>query len=162
MTKALRPLILAHLAFCALAVGIFWIAPAHASVIDDLATLLGAPVEDARLHRSPGARYNMRSLDGYAPVRASYYGGGPKKYEPNSHTANGEYFNQWGLAAAHRSYPFGTRLSVCFRGCVTVRVNDRGPATWTGRSLDLSRGAAARIGLLGPGVATVRVARIGG
>lgn len=28
-------------------------------------------------------------------ANASYYGGGPRKYEPNSHTASGERFNQW-------------------------------------------------------------------
>jgi len=43
---------------------------------------------------------------------------------------------------------------------VVVRVNDRGPARWTGRSLDVSRGAAARLGLIGAGVASVRVALV--
>ena len=36
-----------------------------------------------------------------------------------------------------------------------VRVNDRGPAAWTGRSLDLSRGAAQALGMLGAGTARV-------
>lgn len=91
-------------------------------------------------------------------VVASFYGGGPRKYEPNSHTANGERFNQWGLTAAHRTLPFGTRLNVCYSRCAVVRVNDRGPAKWTGRSLDLSRGAARAIGMAGVGVARVRMA----
>ena len=91
-------------------------------------------------------------------TRASYYGGGPRRYEPNSHTANGERFNQWGLTAAHRSLPMGTRLLVSHGGrSVVVRINDRGPAAWTGRSLDVSRGAAARLGLIGPGVGAVHV-----
>ncbi len=93
-------------------------------------------------------------------MRASFYGGGPRKYEPNSHTANGERFNQWAMTAAHRTLPFGTRLHVCYRGCVVVRINDRGPAAWTGRSLDLSRGAATVIGLVGPGTGLVRVAQL--
>jgi rare lipoprotein A len=95
-------------------------------------------------------------------VVASFYGGGPKKYEPNSHTANGERFNQWGLTAAHRKLPFGTRLLVS-RGSksVVVRVTDRGPSLWTGRSLDLSRGAAARLGMIGVGVSRVHVAILG-
>jgi rare lipoprotein A len=88
---------------------------------------------------------------------ASWYGGGPRRYEPNSHTANGERFNKWALTAAHRSLPFGTRLLVTHGGrSVVVRINDRGPAKWTGRSLDLSKGAAARLGMIGAGTAHVR------
>lgn len=85
---------------------------------------------------------------------ASFYGGGERL---NSHTANGERFYPGALTAAHRSLPFGTLLRVCYRACATVRVNDRGPASWTGRSLDLSRGAAHAIGM--PGVARVSVSR---
>jgi len=88
---------------------------------------------------------------------ASYYGGGERL---NAHTANGERFRAGGFTAAHRSLPFGTILSVCYRGCTTVRVNDRGPASWTGRSLDLARGAAAAIGLTGAGVGRVHASII--
>jgi rare lipoprotein A len=95
-------------------------------------------------------------------AHASYYGGGPRKYEPNSHTASGEVFNQWGLTAAHRTLPIGTRLLVSHGGrSVVVRVNDRGPAAWTGRSLDLSRGAASRIGLISSGTGAVQVQVLG-
>ncbi len=84
-------------------------------------------------------------------VRASWYG-------PGFHgrtTANGERYNQHGLSAAHKTLPFGTRLRVSYRGkSVAVRVNDRGPYI-KGRSLDLSRGAAERIGLIQPGHARV-------
>lgn len=90
---------------------------------------------------------------------ASYYGGGPKKYEPNSHTANGERFRPDGHTLAHRSLPFGTRVRVTYGGrSVVCRVNDRGPAKWTGRSLDLSRGCARAIGMIPVGVARVRYA----
>lgn len=88
-------------------------------------------------------------------MRASYYGA-----ESGRHTASGERFNPAGLTAAHRTLPFGTRLRVCYRGCVVVRVTDRGPAKWTGRSLDLSKGAARAIGMLRVGVATVEVERV--
>jgi rare lipoprotein A len=95
-------------------------------------------------------------------ANASYYGGGPRRYEPNSRTASGERFNQWGLTAAHRSLPIGTRLLVSHGGrSVVVRVNDRGPAAWTGRSLDLSRGAASRIGLIARGSGAVHVQVLG-
>ncbi len=103
-----------------------------------------------------------RDVDGAHTMIASYYGGGPRRYEPNSRTANGERFHPDGFTAAHRTLPFGALLSVCFRGCATVRVNDRGPAAWTGRSLDLSRGAARAIGLINAGVARVSVTQSGG
>lgn len=93
-------------------------------------------------------------------MRASFYGGGPKKFEPNAHTANGERFNQWGPTCAHRTLPFGTRLQVTFQGSAVCRVNDRGPALWTGRSLDVSRGIAHKIGLVSPGSGIVRVVRL--
>lgn len=97
------------------------------------------------------------SADGTA--MASYYGGGPKKYEPNSHTANGERFRPDGHTLAHRSLPFGTRVRVTYGGrSVVCRVNDRGPAKWTGRSLDLSRGCARAIGMIPVGVARVHYA----
>lgn len=86
------------------------------------------------------------------PMRASYY-------KQGSHTASGERFNPMGLTAAHRSLPFGTRLRVCLYGCVVVRINDRGPAVWTGKSLDLSLGAAQAIGMVRAGIATVQVFR---
>lgn len=84
---------------------------------------------------------------------ASYYGS-----ESGSRTANGERFNQHGMTAAHKTLPFGTRLRVCRAGCVTVRINDRGPFI-RGRSLDLSKGAAAAIGLTRVGVGRVMVER---
>jgi len=90
-------------------------------------------------------------------VLTSFYGGGPIKYEPNTHTANGRRFNQWALTAAHRTLPFGTRLKVCYKKCTVVEITDRGPAKWTGRSLDVSRGAAQAIGMLNVGVARVRI-----
>jgi len=42
-------------------------------------------------------------------------------------TASGERLNCAELTAAHRTFAFGTRVRVCHRGCVTVRINDRGP-----------------------------------
>ena len=71
-------------------------------------------------------------------------------------TANGEIFNMYDLTAASPWLPFGTRLRVCYSSCVDVRINDRGPFI-PGRHLDLSYGAASRIGLLGPGVAWTTV-----
>ncbi len=87
--------------------------------------------------------------------RASFY-----SYESGPRTANGERFDPHGLTAAIRRYPFGARLLVTYAGrSVVVRVNDRGPARWTGRCLDLSEGAARAIHL--PGVATVSFHHLG-
>jgi len=84
---------------------------------------------------------------------ASFYGHGERL---NSRTSTGELFHPLQLTAAHRTLPFGTLLKVAYRGReVVVRVNDRGPAVWTGRSLDLSYGAARAIGLDRAGVAKV-------
>ena len=72
-------------------------------------------------------------------------------YWEGSHTASGERFNPDGLTAAHRTYPFGTKLMVINPRngkSVAVTVNDRGPFV-KGVTLDLSRGAARAIGLQG-------------
>jgi len=83
---------------------------------------------------------------------ASVYGG-PDGY-CGSRTANGERVNCSAMTAAHRRLPFGTRVRVCHSGCVTVRINDRGP--WVrGRDIDLSPVAARAIGLDGTGHVTV-------
>jgi len=79
---------------------------------------------------------------------ASYYGTGWE----GSLTASGEVFDPYGLTAAHKTLPFGTRLTVTYEGrSVQVTVNDRGPYTG-GRELDLSKGAAQAIGLTAAGV----------
>ena len=80
-------------------------------------------------------------------------------YGPGFHgrtTANGERYNMHGLTAAHKTLPFGTRLEVCYQGCTTVRINDRGPFIGS-RELDLSYGAAQAVGLISSGVANVEV-----
>ena len=83
---------------------------------------------------------------------ASVYGGHGGAC--GSRTANGERVNCSAMTAAHRRLPFGTRVRVCHSGCVTVRINDRGP--WVrGRDIDLSPAAARAVGLGGTGRVTV-------
>ena len=80
-------------------------------------------------------------------------------YGPGFHgnlTANGEVYDQMAFTAAHKTLPFGTKLRVCYEGCATVRINDRGPFSGD-RELDVSRGVAEAIGLIDPGVAEVKV-----
>lgn len=65
-------------------------------------------------------------------------------------TATGAHYNPWGLTAAHRTLRFGTRVKVTnLRNgrSVIVTINDRGPAAWTHRTIDLSLGSCAAIGL---------------
>lgn len=78
------------------------------------------------------ASYYARSLDGHR-------------------TASGERYDHDALTAAHRTLPFGTLVRVenpRTGRAVIVRINDRGPFV-RGRALDLSGGAARRLGLRG-------------
>jgi rare lipoprotein A len=66
-------------------------------------------------------------------------------------TANGERMNPGALTAAHRTLPFGTRVSVVNRQNgkkVVVRITDRGPFV-RGRIIDLTPAGARAIGLSG-------------
>jgi len=74
-------------------------------------------------------------------------------------TASGEVFDQWAMTAAHRELPFGTivRVKNLRNGrAVKVRINDRGPFV-RGRIIDLSRGAAERLGMVQAGIGPVRL-----
>jgi rare lipoprotein A len=80
-------------------------------------------------------------------------------YTAGTQTANGEKFNTHELTAAHRTLPFGTRLrvtNVASGRSVTVRVNDRGPFI-PGRVVDVSYSAAETLGMVGEGIAKVRL-----
>jgi len=93
----------------------------------------------------------VSSADGFA----SYYGAGFH----GRRTASGERFDQHALTAAHRTLSFGTKVRVTNArngNSVVVTVNDRGPFV-RGRVIDVSRAAAQRLGMLGAGVAPVRL-----
>jgi rare lipoprotein A len=86
---------------------------------------------------------------------ASWYG---NPYH-GRHAANGEVYDMEKLTAAHRTLPFGTWVqvrSLTNGKSVEVRINDRGPFV-DERVIDLSRAAARRIDMLGPGTAKVRL-----
>jgi len=86
---------------------------------------------------------------------ASYYGA---RFHGRQ-TANGERFNMHALTAAHKTLPFGTKLKVTNPDngrSVVVRINDRGPYVGN-RVLDLSKGAAAKIGMVQKGVGKVKM-----
>lgn len=74
-------------------------------------------------------------------------------------TASGEIYDKSLLTCSHKSLPFGTNIRVTRLDngkSVLVRVNDRGPFI-EGYVVDLSRKAAASIGLLRDGVTKVKV-----
>ena len=83
-------------------------------------------------------------------------------YGPGFHgrrTSNGEVYDQHRMTAAHRTLPFDTRVMVTNldnNRSVEVRINDRGPFARR-RVIDLSRSAAAAVGMIGPGTAPVRL-----
>ena len=73
-------------------------------------------------------------------------------------TATGQAYDPRRITAAHRTLPFGTRVRVTNLGngrSATVVINDRGPAAWTHRAIDLSLGACRAIG--NDGLARVRL-----
>jgi rare lipoprotein A len=96
---------------------------------------LGLPADEVGLASWYGARFHRRR------------------------TASGELFDMRALTAAHPTLPFGSR--VCVRSQATgrtviVRINDRGPHT-RNRVIDLSRGAAEALGMVGLGLKPVEL-----
>lgn len=90
---------------------------------------------------------------------ASYYG---RRFEGRP-TASGERFESDGMTAAHRTLPFGTKVRVTSQRTgrsVVVRINDRGPFH-KNRLIDLSAGAAKRIGLFQRGRGKVSLTLLG-
>ena len=74
-------------------------------------------------------------------------------------TASGEVFNQEKFTAAHPTLPWGSRVKVINLDngkSVDVRINDRGPFK-KGRIIDVSRAAARALGMVGQGIARVRI-----
>jgi len=80
-------------------------------------------------------------------------------YTEGTQTASGEKFDTNELTAAHPTLPFGTKLrvtNVTNGQSVTVRINDRGPYV-PGRVVDVSYSAARTLGMVGGGVAKVKL-----
>ena len=93
----------------------------------------------------------LLTLEGIASYYANDFNG--------KQTSNGETFDMNALTAAHRTFPFGTKVRVTNlenNKIVVVRVNDRGPFK-EGRMMDLSMAAAKEIDLIRTGTARVRL-----
>ena len=80
-------------------------------------------------------------------------------------TASGERFDPAAMTAAHRTLKFGTWVEVTRTDTgqrVRVRITDRGPFGHEDRIIDLSRGAAEKIGMLKAGVVKVKLVVVDG
>jgi rare lipoprotein A len=111
-----------------------------------------ARVASAKTHTPFPSRNN-------APLTQTASHGLASFYSEGSRTASGEKFDGNELTAAHPTLPFGTHLrvtDVATGRSVTVRVNDRGPYV-PGRVVDVSYSAAQTLGMVGKGVANVRL-----
>jgi len=92
---------------------------------------------------------------GWQAITASYYA---HKFHGRT-TANCERFDMHGLTAASKTLRFGTRVR--FKNPdngkeVVVKINDRGPYV-KGRQIDLSLGAAKKLGTTDEGVAELKM-----
>jgi len=89
---------------------------------------------------------------------ASWYG---TKFHGNK-TSNGETYDMYAMTAAHKSLPLPCYVEVknlANGKTIIVRVNDRGPFH-TGRIIDLSYAAAAKLGTLKNGTSRVEIKAI--
>lgn len=104
--------------------------------------------------------YPLQTARGYDEVgMASWYG----RDFHGKKTANGYTYNMYGVSAAHKTLPLGTKVRVTNLGnnkSVVLVINDRGPFV-RGRIIDLSYGAAKALGTVETGVAKVRISAIG-
>jgi rare lipoprotein A len=121
--------------------------------------LPSAPVATPASVAEPSRSVTAPSRTVTAPSRsvtASYQGSGTA----GQTTASGEPYNPNALTAASRNLPIGSIVRVTnpeTGRSVKVRINDRGPMVHR-RSLDLSKGAAEKIGITHKGVARVKLA----
>jgi rare lipoprotein A len=144
----------------------------------DIETIDSLPVKEAirlgRVKASPytvkGKRYYPMSVKKARHYKetgiASWYGYETRRQKGGFMTANGEAFNPKGYTAAHKYLPLPTNVKVTNlknRRSIIVRVNDRGPFPSRNnpmsgdRIIDLSLGAAKRLGFQEKGTTLVKV-----
>ena len=148
---------------------------------NEIETIDGLPVREAiRSGRVKNAPYTIRSKT-YHPMSlkdaecyretgiASWYGYETSKKEGGFMTANGEAFNPKSFTAAHKYLPLPYHVKVTNienSRSLIVRVNDRGPfpskqnPSSGDRIIDLSMGAAKKLGFYAKGTARVKVEAI--
>jgi rare lipoprotein A len=113
-------------------------------------------VRDRLLASSSGSGHHSRHL---TKSQRSLGGSGVASVYSDRHTASGERMNSGAMTAAHRTLPFGTKVTVVNNHTgrsVVVRINDRGPFVH-GRVIDLSPAAARAIGVNGLAAVSLKV-----
>lgn len=101
----------------------------------------------------------------YDDQKLEFQSGSASWYGPGFHgrkTASGERFNMYGMTAAHRYLPLGTKVRVTNMDTgksIVVKVNDRGPYHGN-RILDLSKAAARSLGMIKSGTCKVKLERL--
>src|SRR5262245_47693481 len=134
----------------------------HKSIVRAGTALLPVLIISACAARSASPVSVTEKPRGILEVRqglASYYGPG----FDGKRTASGLTFDQTAMVAAHPTYPFGTVVRVtnlANKQQIDVRVIDRGPAQGPraeGVVIDLSSGAAGKLGFLRKGRTRVRL-----
>lgn len=111
-------------------------------------------------YQSGGVWYVPAEQPGYEETGLASWYGDAFNGKP---TANGELFDMYGVSGAHATLPMPSIVEVTNleNGRVLqVRMNDRGPFH-PGRIIDLSRGAADKLGFAVKGTAKVRVRYVG-
>jgi len=108
-----------------------------------------------------GQRYEpLESHEGFVQTGvASWYG---KDFHGKT-TSNGEVYDMNAMTAAHKTLPLGVYVKVYNKDNgreAIVRINDRGPFV-KGRIIDLSYGAAKKLGVDIAGTANVRIEALG-
>ncbi len=94
-------------------------------------------------------------------ISATWYGGPDDGLVGHGVACGGE-LDEVHLTVATRGDPCMMSMEICLGDrCVRAVRNDYGPASWTGRDIDLGPAAARAIGLDQVGVADVRVRRLG-
>lgn len=112
---------------------------------------LTPPLDMKRLLLLAAVLQQLVPLDAAArPVTATVYDG----WYHGRQTACGQTYQHWGISAAHPWLPCGTPVRVSHQGRnLTVPITDRCDCS----SIDLSAGAAYRLGVPLDGIATVRI-----
>ena len=126
------------------------------------------PKSSVAMHRSTMRPYSINGKTYYPTVVkiGEKYRGIASWYGPNFHgkkTSNGEYYNMYGLTAAHKTLPMNTMVKVTNLKngkSVVVRINDRGPFV-KNRIIDLSYAAAKKIDMISKGTALVEIEVLG-
>ncbi len=121
--------------------------------------------------RSHHAQREMRAklftsavLSGRRAAQSAEGGSGIASVYSGGVTASGEQMSPGAMTAAHRTLPFGTKVTVVNRRngrSAVVRINDRGPFV-RGRVIDLSPAAARVLGVDGLVPVSLVVGGIGG